>query len=112
MLNPGTTPDHSATLELAAEAILVFVHDLNRPETDFLADVSVNRYPDADGDGWFGFELGRCGKRCVVAMPGLLLERTRNHPEGFGQRLYVDDNSWWWFFALSQARHALARGED
>lgn len=110
IINPGTAPVTQVRELLAAEAILVFVDDLNRPETGHLAGVTVARHAEADGDGWFGFKLLRGRRSCIVAMPGLSLDHTRNHPEGFGQRLYVDGNSWWWHFALNTANRAL-RGE-
>src|SRR4029077_10017060 len=63
-----------------------------------------------DGTGRYQFNLHRGICTVKVDMPGLPLDEVRCTkdfmPSGC-PRLYVDGNSWWWCFALGQAKRAL-----
>jgi len=104
-INPGTGPVHEATVENAAINITVFADDLRSAG---LAVDSCNRVPAADyGDGRFAFQLAMADGRTIeIQMPGLPVDRVRFTGDD-GQniwdfpRLYVDDSSWVWKFALS-----------
>lgn len=105
IINPGTGPVHEATEQHAATNITVFADDLRRAG---LGVDGCTRLPDADyGDGRFAFALAMADGRAVeIQMPGLPLDQVRYMKED-GQniwdfpRLYVDDSSWVWKWALT-----------
>lgn len=103
-INPGSGPVAEATEEQAAAAMAVFVLDLS---AQGLPVTGAARQPEADyGDGRYAFTLAMADGRTIeVQMPGLPVEQVRYLGED-GQniwdfpRLYVDDSSWVWKFAL------------
>jgi hypothetical protein len=107
-INPGSGPVVGATADLAAENIKRFVADL--AERDLVV-TSTTRNPAADydaddHDGRFAFDLAFADGRAVqVQMPGIPVDRVRwlSAEQDIWQfpRLYVDDGSWVWFYALN-----------
>lgn len=108
-INPGSGPVQGATQEQAEANMRQFAADLHERGH---ARVTYDRKPEADYD--LGFNDGRfCwivaadgGELVEVQMPGLPLDRVRwlGSEQDIWQfpRLYVDDGSWIWFFALDQ----------
>lgn len=100
VLNPGSAPPPDATEEQASANMVAFVDDL-RTQYGVNA-VSFVRAATSDyGDGRWAYEiLTDDERRLTVQMPGAPLEDVR---EG-RHRLYIDDDSWYWDFALSQCK--------
>lgn len=104
IINPGSGPVPDATEGNAATNITVFADDLRRAG---LSVADCTRTPDADyGDGRYAFALAMTDGRTIeIQMPGLPVDRVR-YMDADGQniwdfpRLYVDDSSWVWKFAL------------
>lgn len=103
-INPGSGPVSEATEQHAAANMAVFADDLRA------AGLSVDtftRRAEADyGDGRFAYSLAMDDGRSIeIQMPGLPVDRVRYLGDD-GQniwdfpRLYVDDSSWVWKFAL------------
>lgn len=109
-INPGTEPVNNATKENARKNIQQFAVDLNMP------GIKIRRRKKADyGDGRFAFVLTNSLYKVEIQMPGLPLEKVRyinSETQNIWHfpRLYVDDSSWVWLFALSCAR-ALLNGD-
>lgn len=108
VINPGSGPVPGATAEQAAVNIKQFVADLavrglNMVETHRDAE---NDYDREDGDGRFAFALTfDDGSVAQIQMPGIPVENVRwlGPDQDIWQfpRLYVNDSSWVWFFALN-----------
>lgn len=104
-INPGSGPANGATVEHAETNIRTFVDDLRLRGRQ---DITFERREGADyGEGRFCWVVSADGAEPVeVQMPGLPLERVRwlGHDQDIWAfpRLYVDDGSWIWFFALDQ----------
>lgn len=110
VINPGSGPVGGATAEQAEANIRQFAADLTERghrnvTTSRLADEDYNT---DDGDGRFCWLVSVDGDQPVeVQMPGIPLDKVR-WLGGEGQdiwdfpRLYVDDSSWVWYFALWQ----------
>jgi len=109
IVNPGTGPVADATEEQAAANIATLADEVAAKYR--LIRISEHRAPGLDyGDGRFAFLMthrddnGREYTR-EIQMPGLPLEqvnfgaRPNDNPWQF-PRLYVDDDSWLWKFAL------------
>jgi hypothetical protein len=105
IVNPGTGPAHGATEQHAAGNMAVFADDLR---ANGLGVDTFTRRPGSDyGDGRYAYSIAMDDGRSIeIQMPGLPVERVRYMGET-GQniwdfpRLYVDDSSWIWQFALS-----------
>lgn len=103
-INPGSGPVPNATAEHAAANMIAFVRDCAVPELVVLA-LPQHRY-----EGRWPFLLWRCDTTRAhrIDMPGLPLHQVRylrlpeQNPWDF-PRLYVDDSSWLWQFALLSA---------
>jgi hypothetical protein len=103
ILNPGSGPVADATEEQATHNMQAFADDL-RAEHDVHVDSFVRAATSDYGDGRWAFEiLTKDERRLTIQMPGAPLETVR---EG-GLRLYVDDDSWVWEYALRQCRPNL-----
>ena len=105
-LNPGTGPVAEASEQNAINNMAVFADDLRTRGIDVTTSV---RRPDADyGDGRYAFTVVTADDAShEVQMPGLPTDRVRwlkSEGQDIWQfpRLYVDDSSWVWFFALDQ----------
>lgn len=100
-INPGTGPVIGA-IEHADSNMDVFAADLRDAS---LNPTNIARNPADDGDGWYGYTFN-IGPRVIgLKMPGLPLDQVRYmQSEGQDiwdfQRLYVDDSSWIWMFAI------------
>lgn len=99
LINPGSGPVFASTLQRTAEQN---VRALRR-ETG-LKGVKVEYVPGSRRNGRYEFILSLGGKRVSVDMPGV----TRERIEADWLRCYVDGNSWYWEFAVSQVRDALS----
>jgi hypothetical protein len=105
-LNPGSGPVAQATEENATHNMAVFILDLGARN---LPAIGATRLPDKDyGEGRYAFSVVMAdGQTFEVQMPGLPVEQVR-WLKSDGQdiwefpRLYVDDGSWIWYFALDQ----------
>jgi hypothetical protein len=105
IVNPGSGPVSKATEQHAAGNMAVFVDDLRAKG---LHATGFSRQAEADyGDGRYAYDITFAADHTAqVQMPGLPLDRVRYMSEP-GQniwdfpRLYVDDSSWIWEFALS-----------
>ena len=121
IINPGTGPVTSATLRHAWSAARVLRRDLegfarayrdDHPPIPW-SDVRIIRRPRLDSNGRYGFVFKRGHRRCELDMPGLPIERVR-YVGSPGQniwhfpRIYIDDSSWVWMYAVSSAREALS----
>jgi len=96
-INPGTGDQPDATLPNAWQAIAAFIADL--AEMDVTV-TRVDRRPDVDQGGWFGFILHHDGKSTRVEMPGVPLAEVRESGPLGAVRVYVDGSSWLWGLAL------------
>lgn len=104
-INPGSGPVADATEEHATANMAVFVLDLGAKG---LPVTNAVRRPEADyGDGRYAFALAMADGRSIeIQMPGLPVDQVR-YVDSEAQniwdfpRLYVDDSSWVWKFALS-----------
>ncbi len=100
IINPGTSEIDNATEQNAVENIEQYVKDCE------IGGLTFVRVPENDyGDGRFAFKVCK-GKVChEIQMPGLPLDKVR-YVGSEGQniwdfpRLYVDDSSWIWLFAI------------
>lgn len=107
-INPGSGPVAGATAALAADAMEQFVRDLAERNIT-VASCVRNAHADYnadDHDGRFAFDLTFAdGRTAQVQMPGLPIGQVRwlGPDQDIWQfpRLYVDDSSWVWFFALN-----------
>lgn len=115
IINPGSGPVPEATEEHAAGNMVVFADDLRQRGTE---SSTFTRRPDADyGDGRYAYTLHLDDDiTAEIQMPGLPVEQVRYLSEP-GQniwdfpRLYVDDSSWIWKFALGVVED-IAKGVD
>lgn len=105
-LNPGSGPVAEATEQNATSNMTAFVADLT--ERGLRID-EFRRAVQADyGDGRYAFLVYYVdGVNVEVQMPGLPLEQVRwlgADGQDIWQfpRLYVNDASWVWYFALNQ----------
>ena len=105
-INPGSGPVTEATEENATHNMAVFILDLGARN---LSVVGATRIPDKDyGEGRYAFSLAmHDGRAFEVQMPGLPLDQVRwlkSEGQDIWQfpRLYVNDGSWIWYFALDQ----------
>ncbi len=105
IINPGTGKVGDATEQNAIENMKHYVADCE------VCDLSFVRIPQKDyGEGRFAFLVWK-GTRChEIQMPGLSLDKVR-YVGSEGQniwnfpRLYVDDGSWIWQFAIRHEEH-------
>jgi hypothetical protein len=111
-INPGSGPVNAATVEQAEINIRAFAADLtarghHNVTTERKADADYNT---TDGDGRFCWLVSVDDEPDEeVQMPGIPLDRVRwlgSDGQDIWQfpRLYVDDSSWIWYFALQQFR--------
>jgi hypothetical protein len=108
-INPGTGPVAGANVEQAEVNINAFLADLTarghqNPQAERRAGQDYN---SADGDGRFCWAISVNDEPSIeVQMPGIPLDQVRwlGPAQDIWQfpRLYVDDSSWIWFFALNQ----------
>ena len=119
LINPGSEPVPGATRANAALNIEVFCLDLVRFSGADQAFVPPGNFSvDLDNGRWeflLATTYGRQHRTFEVAMPGLKLSRVRyleptGLPEFTGQsisefpRLYIDGDSYVWYFALLACR--------
>ena len=114
-INPRSGPVDQATEQNATSNTDAFTADLRIRGIDV---TEVTRRPDAAyGDGRYAFTLATTGGEREIQMPGLPLDQVR-WLKSAGQdiwdfpRLYVDDSSWVWFFALDQFDDGPRRWPD
>lgn len=106
-LNPGTGDVRAygmSRLEWATANMRVFAKDVGGGSFEYT--------PKLDGEGRYGFVLGRDGRKVEVLMPGVALSRVRYMDEKDQNiwhfpRLYIDGDSWVWLYAVGAARDAL-----
>lgn len=104
IINPGSAPVPEATEQHATSNATVFADDLRARG---LAVDAFSRRPEADyGDGRYAYTLAMAdGRKIEIQMPGLPTVQVRYVGDD-GQniwdfpRVYVDDSSWVWKFAL------------
>lgn len=95
IVNPGSGPAESATVEQAEANIAEFVADLG------LAGVTAARQSEDDyGDGRFCWRLSHEGRGVDVQMPGVGMGHLTDEDPWSCLRLYVDDSSWLWGIAV------------
>ena len=117
VINPGSGPVAGSSDTEAWVDIMAFIDDLGLENVSVGAEATGSwRLDPAIDDGRKGFDLEYDGRHVQVAMPGLMLEQVRwmeGHSQDIWQfpRLYVDGDSWVWFFALNAVRRALT-GEE
>ncbi|MEU7435681.1 hypothetical protein AB0B07_33310 [Streptomyces sioyaensis] len=105
-INPGSGPVTEATEQNAIDNMGAFTADLRERGID--VDTFVRRSGADYGDGRYAFTVAIAdGGSMEVQMPGLPLEQVRwlgAEGQDIWQfpRLYVDDSSWIWYFALGQ----------
>lgn len=110
IINPGTWAIEGATEANALECVKAFIKDLG-------ADAAmIERLPEREDNGRYGYRLTLDGRSTVVDMPGWPVDRVRfmgRDGQDIWQfpRLYVDGSSWLWKFALYSAALGLF-GED
>lgn len=105
-INPGSGPVNEATEQNAADNMAVFTDDLRT------RGINVNtfvRRREADyGNGRYAFTVTTSDDASTeIQMPGLPVDQVRwlgSEGQDIWQfpRLYVDDGSWIWYFALDQ----------
>jgi hypothetical protein len=104
-INPGTEPQPGVSLDNAAVAVGAFIDDL---------PVSVDileRFPQNDADGWFGFRLHVGDSVVEVDVPGIDPEVVRKGEPWVSPRLYINGDSWLWSYALRAFVRALEPDE-
>lgn len=114
IINPGTGKVTGGTSKNAYENVRVFREDLRIKmgvELYDENDIRVKRFQKADyGGGRFAFRIYYKGRKVEIQMPGWSLYETK-FQEGRDPfeypRLYVEDSSWLWPFAVDVARDAL-----
>jgi len=110
LINPGTQSVDNTTESHAIMNIRHFVMDCGND----LGNLSIERIPEKDyGGGRFAFRLCMEKSCCEIQMPGIPLEDVRfvnskdqnawDYP-----RLYVDNNSWLWEFAVEIVKEAFS----
>ncbi len=111
VFNPGTFGMNDASESQAIANMTAFIDDC-----DFPGRLSASRVPGHDyGEGRYAFAVQRIGFKQVieVQMPGRDLERVRyiNEDQNIWDfpRLYVDDSSWAWLFAVIKDESWLRR---
>lgn len=103
VINPGSGPALGATEANAEQNMLQFIADLaKRGRPGGFARAADKDY----GDGRYAYIVEVAGRGAFeVQMPGLPLDAVRwlGRDQDIWQfpRLYVDGNSWIWFFALN-----------
>lgn len=115
-LNPGTGALDGAHQENAWVNMAAFVAEL--AQRGAVTAETIRRAAADRGDGRYAFEIifGN-DRRVKVDMPGWHLDDVR-YREGGEQtpftfpRLYVDDSSWLWPFAVDMAVHAYNDYEE
>lgn len=101
-INPGTGPVPGGTVEDADSNMDVFAADLRDHS---LNPTDIARDPDHDHEGRFGYRMNIGRRELRIEMPGLPIDQVR-YVADEGQdiwdfpRLYVDDSSWIWMFAI------------
>lgn len=110
-INPGTGPADNAYEDDARHNMDAFMVDLG------IKGIRVRRHARADyGAGRFAYRLYYQGRKVEIQMPGWELARVRftgadeQNVWDF-PRLYVNDDSWLWRYALNCAKADLL-GED
>ena len=103
IINPGSGPVAEASEDNARANMSAFWTDLHARG---LAPAAFTRHSAADyGEGRYAFDFCIGDELHQVQMPGLPLEYVRylgGEQDIWGfPRLYVDDSSWVWFFALN-----------
>ncbi|MEU3529404.1 hypothetical protein AB0E62_37125 [Streptomyces sp. NPDC038707] len=106
VINPGTGPIPEATEEQATKNMTAFLLDLR---TRDIPAYAISRRPATRdyGDGRYAYLVHLDdGTSTEVQMPGLPLDQVRwlgADGQDIWQfpRLYVDDSSWIWYFALN-----------
>lgn len=96
IINPGTEPDPSATLDNAMKVAAYLQEDLELPDGCWM------RAPTRDNDGWFGFDFKFNGKVVEVDIPGDDPDTVRKGEAWVSRRLYVNGSSWLYGFALNR----------
>jgi len=111
-INPGTGHVDDAREESATQNIAQLVKDVG------LEGITYERDPSKDyGKGRFAYKLHLAEINVEVQMPGWSLERVRFLGEK-GQnimdfpRLYVDDNSWLWKYAVGMVEDAFENPDE
>ena len=103
IINPGSGPVAEATEADARANMSAFWTDLTARKME---PGAFTRNTAADyGEGRYAFDFYIGDELHQIQMPGLPLEKVRylggeQSPWDF-PRLYVDDSSWLWFFALN-----------
>lgn len=110
--NPGTGPVDDAYADDAWRNLKAFIADLG------LVGVHYRRMKKHDyGNGRYAYQLRYQGRKVEIQMPGWELARVRftgakeQNPWDY-PRLYVDDSSWLWQFAVSCAKADLTGETD
>jgi len=105
-VNPGSGPVAEATEQNAIDNMAVFTDDLRTRGITVTGSV---RRPEADyGSGRYAFTVTTDDDHATeIQMPGLPVDQVRwlkSEGQDIWQfpRLYVDDGSWIWYFALDQ----------
>jgi hypothetical protein len=102
-INPGSGPVAKATQKAASQNMIHFLMDCN---VVFPLNWKYIRIPNEDyGEGRFAFLMWSDNRCHEIQMPGLALHKVRFMAEEDQNiwdfpRLYVDDSSWVWKFAL------------
>ena len=115
-INPGCGKCDKATVSNAQTNIQHFVEDLELDNVKIIRNAKADYDKRYEGDGRFAFILQRDKYKAEIQMPGLPLDNVRyvdiltqniwHYP-----RLYVNDSSWVWLFALRCTRATLT-GKD
>lgn len=109
--NPGTGPVKCSRRDFADKNIAQLVQDVG------LEGITIKKKRKDYDDGRYAYKLSRKGMEVEVHMPGWPLEDVR-YLGGGGQnpfnfpRLYVDDNSYLWKFAISNIKETLEEFEQ
>lgn len=116
VINPGSGPVKDATPALAAANMPQLLRDAGIPDAVWTPE-PAHDYDNEYHDGRFAFVLTRDGRSAEVQMPGRPLDEVRyldqkNQNIWDYPRLYVDDSSWVWLFAVRILRRELGDGED
>jgi len=93
VINLGTGNVQDGSREHSEKNIKAFIEDLG-------VDGVKYEFLKEESDGRHSYRLFKDDQEHVVDMPAIPLDKVRSDDLLRIPRLYIDDSSWWWFYAL------------
>lgn len=110
-INPGTEPVKKSSVKNAINNMVHLIADSK------LKGINCVRIPEKDyGEGRYAFLIWKDRHCLEIQMPGLPLNKVRFMGDGQNAwdfpRLYSDDSSWLWKFAIPEKEDFLCAEDD